>query len=225
MGAKPAYFERIYENIQKLYIKQLKNNNEFFEQKDGNFISSQGNALGTIREENSINIKDDHRNSTVYQKEINKLQLLSQINKNNKTKPFSLNEIPLETLIKNVLFFLDINSLPKFSMANRKCNESVKTHIFIRLYFLNKEKKSIENENSDIINSIEEKRNEYFDEYEIDPPNKDHACKLMNSLAYGDIIELKQCFKKTIKNYENFIAPLVILMGQKVKNKDYLFKY
>ena len=106
-------------------------------------------------------------------------------------------------LIKNVLFFLDINSLPKFSMANRKCNESVKTHIFIRLYFLNKEKKQIESENSDIINIIEEKRNEFFEEYEMDPPNKDHACKLMNSLAYGDIIELKQCFKKTIKNYEN----------------------
>ena len=219
MGAKPAYFERIYENIQKLYIKQLKNRNDIFEQKEGNVIVSAGNALGTIREENSINIKDEHRNSTIYQKEINKLQLLSQINKNNKTKPFSINEIPLEILIKNVLFFLDINSLPKFSMANRKCNESVKTHIFIRLYFLNKEKKSIESENSDIINSIEEKRNEFFEEYEMDPPNKDHACKLMNSLAYGDIIELKQCFKKTIKNYETFIAPLVILMGQKVKRK------
>jgi hypothetical protein len=219
LGAKPAYFERIYENIQKLYIKQLKNRNDIFEQKEGNVIVSAGNALGTIREENSINIKDEHRNSTIYQKEINKLQLLSQINKNNKTKPFSINEIPLEILIKNVLFFLDINSLPKFSMANRKCNESVKTHIFIRLYFLNKEKKSIESENSDIINSIEEKRNEFFEEYEMDPPNKDHACKLMNSLAYGDIIELKQCFKKTIKNYETFIAPLVILMGQKVKRK------
>lgn len=216
MGAKPAYFERIYENIQKVHIKQLKNNREIFEHKEGNIINSPGGDLGTIREENSINMKEDLRNSTVYQKEINKLQLLSQINKNNKNKAFSLNDIPMEILIKNVLFFLDINSLPKFSMANRKCNESVKTHIFIRLYFLNKEKKSIESENSDIINIIEEKRNEFFEEYEMDPPNKDHACKLMNSLAYGDIIELKQCFKKTIKNYETFIAPLVILMGQKV---------
>jgi len=66
---------------------------------------SAGNALGTIREENSINMKEDQRNSTIYQKEINKLQLLSQINKNNKNKPFSLNDIPLEILIKNVLFF------------------------------------------------------------------------------------------------------------------------
>lgn len=202
--------------MQKLHVKQLKNNREIFDHKEGNIINSPGSGLGTIREENSITAKDDQRTSTAYQKEINKLQLLSQINKNNKNKPFSLNDIPLEILVKNVLFFLDINSLPKFSMANRKCNESVKTHIFIRLYFLNKEKKSIESENSDIINIIEEKRNEFFEEYEMDPPNKDHACKLMNSLAYGDIIELKQCFKKTIKNYETFIAPLVILMGQKV---------
>jgi len=179
-------------------------------------LLSPGSPLGTIREENSINIKDDPKNLTLYQKEINKLQILSQINKANKNKTFSLNEVPMEILIKNVLFFLDIYSLPKFSMANKKCNESVKTHIFIRLFFLNKEKKSIENQNGDIIRIIEEKRREFFEEYEIDPPNKDHACKLMNSLAYGDIIELKQCFKKSNKNYENFIAPLVILMGQKV---------
>jgi hypothetical protein len=177
---------------------------------------SPGSPLGTIREENSINVKDDPKNFTVYQKEINKLQLLSQINKANKNKTFSLNDVPMEILIKNVLFFLDINSLPKFSIANKKCNESVKTHIFIRLFFLNKEKKLIENENAEIIKSIEDKRNEFFEEYEIDPPNKDHACKLMNSLAYGDIIELKQCFKKANKNYETFIAPLVNLMGQKV---------
>jgi hypothetical protein len=51
--------------------------------------------MGTIREENSINLREDNRNATIYHKEINKLQLLSQINKNNKTKAFSLNEIPL----------------------------------------------------------------------------------------------------------------------------------
>lgn len=185
-------------------------------EKDGLSLLSPCSPLGTIREENSINIKDDHKNITVYQKEINKLQLLGQINKSNKNKNFSLNEVPMEILIKNVLFFLDINSLPKFSMSNKKCNESVKTHIFIRLFFLNKEKKLIETENAEIIKSIEDKRKEFFEEYEIDSPNKDHACKLMNSLSYGDIIELKQCFKKSNKNYETFIAPLVILMGQKV---------
>ncbi len=183
---------------------------------------SPGSPLGTIREENSMNMRDDHKNFTVYQKEINKLQLLSQINKANKNKIFSLNEVPMEILIKNVLFFLDINSLPKFSMANKKCNESVKTHIFIRLHFLNKEKKLIETENSEIIKIIEDKRKEFFEEYEMDQPNKDHACKLMNSLSYGDIIELKQCFKKANKNYENFIAPLVILMGQKVNIYNYI---
>lgn len=181
--------------------------------------------MGTIREENSIHLREDHRNLAAYQKEINKLQLLSQINKNNKTKLFSLNEIPMEILIKHVLFFLDINSLPKFSMANKKCNESVKTHIFIRLFFLNKEKKLIESENVLMIKSIEDKRKEFFEEYEIPPPDKDHACKLMNSLSYGDIIELKQCFKKTNKNYENFISPLVILMGLKVNLNNFFHIY
>jgi hypothetical protein len=173
--------------------------------------------LGTIREENSIQGNISITHSGNYQKEINKFQILSHFNKIKKNN-VTFTDIPQDIIIKNMLFFLDINSLPKFSLVSKRTNEAVKTHIFIRLYFLNKEKKLIEQENANIISAIEEARKNFFEEYEIDPPNKDHAVQLMNTITNDDIIELRQCFKKNNKNYELIIAPLVILLGQKVKH-------
>ena len=142
---------------------------------------------------------------------------MSHLNKSTKKKlAVSFNDIPQDLIVKHMLFFLDINSLPKFSMATKKTNECVKTHIFIRLYFLNKEKKLIEQENANVIYSVESKRAEFFEEYEIEAPNKEHACQLMNIITSDDIIELKQCFKKFNKNYDNIISPLVLILGGKV---------
>lgn len=98
-------------------------------------------------------------------------------------KPVGYNDVPNDIIIKHFLFFLDISSLPKFSMSNKKSNESVKTHLFIRLHFLNKEKKIIEQENNEIINAIEEKRKEFYEEYEILPPKYEHATLLMQSIS------------------------------------------
>ena len=227
-GAKPAFFERMFNEIIKLnnkQIKQLSNDNN----NDISGIYQMGN-LGTIKEENSVveiysksnminNINNHQSISVNYQKELNKIQLLSHLNKNmKKSNSITFNDIPQDIIIKHMLFFLDINSLPKFSMATKKTNECVKSHIFIRLYFLNKEKKLIEQENSQIINSVEEKRKQFYEEYEIEAPSKDHACQLMNSITSDDIIELKQCFKKYNKNYENIIAPLVLLLGGKAQS-------
>lgn len=207
----------MFNEILKLTTKQAKTNLDNVNEISGIYSAFPIGPLGTIREENSMVEKlDKHNVSGVYQKEMNKLQLLTNINKNTKKQGISFNDIPQDIIIKNMLFFLDINSLPKFSMTNRKTNEAVKTHIFIRLFFLNKEKKLIEQENSDMISSIDEKRNEFFDEYEIDAPNKEHACQLINTITNDDIMELKQCFKKFNKNYEPIVSPLVLLLGQKV---------
>jgi hypothetical protein len=171
--------------------------------------------LGTIKEETSL-IDNKQENKGQIEKELNKMQLMTNISKVRKTTPINFNDIPQDVLIKYMLFFVDINSLPRLAMTCKKTSEAVKTHIFIRLYFLGKEKKLIEGDNNDIIRSIEQKRKNFFEEYEIDPPNKDHACQLMNTLTNSHILELKQVFKKYNKNYENIISPLVLLMGHKV---------
>jgi len=177
-----------------------------------------GIPFGLIKEDKTINLNEHFKKSVIYDNGINNLQYSNQIIKENKNKPFSLNDVHSDILIKEVLFFLDINSLPKFSMSNKKCNESVKTHVFLRLYSFNKDKKLMENQNSHLIKAIELKRKNFFEEYEMNLPNKENACKLMNSLSFKDIIELRQFFKKSNKNNDNFIAPLVILMGLKVKS-------
>lgn len=219
IGARPAFFERMYYEVVKLNSKQIKQNLDSLNDMSGLYSNVQIGPLGTIREENSINDKFNEKNhvSNHYQKEVNKIQLLTHLNQGLKRSVVTFNDIPQDLIIKSMLFFLDIHSLPKFSMVSKKTNESVKTHIFIRLYFLNKEKKMIEQENSEIISSIEQKRQEFFEEYEIEAPNKDHAVQLMNTIKNSDIIELKQCFKKYNKNYETIISPLVLLLGQKVK--------
>lgn len=225
LGAKSAFFERIFFEILKLNTRQIRKNIDNINDisnlsiNNHNLNLNNNNKLGTIREEHSVVNNNNVSVSNLggnYQKEINKFQILSHFNKHKKIN-VCFADIPKDIIIKNLLFFLDINSLPKFSLVSKKANESVKTHIFIRLYFLNKEKKLIEQENAPIINSLEDSRKNFFEEYEMDPPNKEHAVQLMNTITNDDIIELKQCFKKNNKNYEPIIAPLVLLLGQKVK--------
>ena len=105
-------------------------------------------------------------------------------------KAVSYNDIPNEIIIKHFLFFLDITSLPRFSTSNRKSNECVKTHIFIRLHFLNKEKKIIEHENQNLIQQIDEKRKEFFEEYEIQHPKYEHATQLMQRISNNVYLNL-----------------------------------
>ncbi|MCQ2815722.1 MAG: hypothetical protein MJ252_00510 [archaeon] len=128
-----------------------------------------------------------------------------------------IGKIPSMLFIKNILFYLDIPSLLKFSSANRKCNSCNKIHIYLRIFYLNKEIEMIEESNSELIEDIMNKRNQYYNDYEINPPNKDHANSLIKQFKKEDITELKQIFKKYNKNNETIISPLVYLLGEKPK--------
>ena len=137
-------------------------------------------------------------------------------NKNIKEKNIGLNfnEFPNELIIKNILFYLDINTLPKFSLINKKCLYCIKVHIFIRIHFLSKEKQYIEEQNKSQYDVINQKRLKFFSEYEMSPPTKEHAFSLMNLITTDDILELKQCFRKYNKIYEKVIIPFLILLGE-----------
>ena len=137
-------------------------------------------------------------------------------NKNIKEKNIGLNfnEFPNELIIKNILFYLDINTLPKFSLINKKCLYCIKVHIFIRIHFLSKEKQYIEEQNKSQYDIINQKRLQFFSEYEMSPPTKEHAFSLMNLITTDDILELKQCFRKYNKIYEKVIIPFLILLGE-----------
>ena len=227
LAAKPALYDRI---MIEIISATLNNNNQILETNTG--VNGSKNDLGTIKEENSIinNNNNNVLNSNLKDKKNPILSSIKSLNNpinnimdnpynnylNNNTNYNSLFElIPNEVIIKSVLFYFDINSLPYFSLVNKKCNECIKTHIFIRLYFLNKEKKAIEEEKNDIINNIEFKREKFYEEYEMDPPDKEHACNLMSQITSDDILEIKQLYRKYNKTNEKIIAPLVILLDGK----------
>ena len=133
----------------------------------------------------------------------------------NKNSSISFNDLPNDIIIKIILFYLDINNLPTFSLINKKCLSCIKIHIFIRIYFLNKEKQSIEENHKDQFNLISAKRNQFFEEFEIMPPSKEHAFSLMNLITTDDVLELKQYFRKYNKIYEKVITPFLCLLGEK----------
>jgi len=238
-SAKPALYERIMTEIiscqekddiefLSLEDEQTDNFNQPITEKDNDKnINLQGN--------NNINTNNTNNNNN----NINNINLLNSQSSSHKIlksirNPISVNSNPMfnnntedkinflnmdnELYIKNILFYLDINSLPKFALICHKANDCVKTHIFIRLYFLNREKRMIEQESSEIIQQIDFKRQLYYNEYEIQIPNKLHAFSLMNQITSDDIMELKQCFKKYNKTYENMIKPLLLLLGEKPKS-------
>lgn len=151
-------------------------------------ISTNSNKGDSTKErfnrENDAIIQDKlSGNNSQIKKQINKSQLIQNVSKYKKQKPVDYSEIPLSIISKNMLFFLDLNSLPNYILVCKKTLEEVKTHIFIRLHYLNSEKKSIEQENHELISGIEEKRRQFFEEYEIDPPNQAHAIQLLQTIT------------------------------------------
>ena len=140
--------------------------------------------------------------------------MLNKINTQNQNFINSFNDIPDEVIIKYILFYLDINNLPIFSLINKKCNSCIKIHIFIRIYYLNREKQLIEEQHKDQFDSITLKRNQFFEDFEMTPPSKEHAFSLMNLITTDDVLELKQYFRKYNKMYEKVIIPFLILLGE-----------
>ncbi len=184
-------------------------NNNNFDKENINFNNNQGG-------DPNINNKNNINNNMYPLLKNNFINNNSNINNNDYNYNYpSLNGLPEDILIKTILFYLDINSLPVFSLVNHKFLSCVKTHIFIRIYFLNKEKQSIEEEHINQYNSISSKRKQFFSDYEMTEPTKDHAFNLMNLLTSDDILELKQCFRKYNKTYEKIIVPFLILLNEK----------
>ena len=245
--AKPALYERIMIEIISNSLETSRDTTNLNTSKgDNSNTNNTENILGTIKEENSlINSNKVHKTNyqnaiiatnntyghnnynTNYDSNLNNYGNLNynnigNVNSNNNyySNP-ALNNlfdmISNDIIIKNILFFLEINSLPNFSLVNKRCNKCIKTHMFIRLFLLNRQKKQIEDANYETISQIDNKRIEFFNEFEMAPPSKEHACALMDQLTNDDILELKQFFKKHNKTYEKVIAPLVVLFGGKPK--------
>ena len=177
---------------------------------------------------NIVNIsfsKNDHgqdefsNKATSKMTNVSKIQLLQNISKKGKKTKVVYDDISSELVINRILFFVEITDLPNYCLVNKKAEEEVKTHIFIRSNFLNNERKQMEEVNQERIQKIEKKRLNFFNEYEIEKPDKNHAVECMKFLKEKDILELKQSFRKFNKQFSEAIAPLCALFGGKSKSK------
>ena len=165
------------------------------------------NDIGEDKNNNSIkNISYYYNESSLLNINMNK----PNIQKNNN---LNINDIPDDIIIKNILLFLDIKSVCPFSLVNKKCNKCYKTNMFLRLLILDNHRQIFESINDEYINSIKQKRLNFYSDYEIKPPNIDHSIQLISQLKNKDIIELRSLFRKYNANYELLISPFVILLG------------
>ena len=230
-----SFYERIINEIILFYnednVNHLNENNFFLKINKKSIKSKNTFSINTL---DSIVDNDDNTfnkikyNNTVYPPKISfKNQSFKDINlKYNKTY-YSLNvniknenktriyDISNNIFIKTIFFYFDFNSLSKFGITNKKFLYCFKIHMLIRLHFLNQKNKILQEQNHELINSINNKRETFYLKYGISSPNKEHAAKLINKLKIKDIQELKQYFKKYNKIYVVIITPLLLLLNQK----------
>ena len=200
-NSKPILYEKVLLKIISSETEEMLNSS-FITNKNEMDISR--NGLNNNNYSNNININSPYGEKPIF----------NNTNLQTKNNFMSFNDIPNYIIIKTILFYLDINNLPVFSLINKKCNSCIKVHIFIRIFFLNKEKQFIEDQNKEQFDLINLKRNQFFEEYEMTPPSKEHAFSLMNLITTDDVLELKQCFRKYNKMYEKVIVPFLILIGE-----------
>jgi uncharacterized protein YeeX (DUF496 family) len=200
-NSKPILYEKVLLKIISSETEEMLNSS-FVSTKSEMDISR--NGLNNYNYSNNINLNSPYGEKPMF----------NNTNVQSKNNSISFNDIPNDIIVKTILFFLDINNLPVFSLVNKKCNSCIKTHIFIRIYFLNREKQFIEEQHKEQFDLINSKRNQFFEEYEMTPPSKEHAFSLMNLITTDDVLELKQYFRKYNKMYEKVIVPFLILLGE-----------
>ena len=205
--------------------------NKYLQNKNNSNINNNLNEINEFENGGNQNLLDNNNNYNqinINSSNINNYDLISSINYQNRYKNknifkninyFNFNDIPNSIIIKNILLYLDIKSVSPFSLVNKKCNQCYKINMFLRLIILDSHKQIFENENLEYIQSIEQKRNAFYTDYEIPPPNKDHALELISQLTNQDLIEIKNLYRKYNKHNEILIGPFVLLLGGKPQKK------
>ena len=225
-NAKPAFYERIMLEI--LNLNEKKESYSFYSISSENEIlnSDYNNIYNSIpgyklkNNKNNINLNFRNNKNNFNKNNLNEKQYLNSPKNNiiiNNQKTI-IDLIPEKIFIKYIFFYLEINFLPNVSLINHKFLSMMKTHFYIRVYIIKREKKIIEDEKKDIFNLIKAKRKSFYKQYEINEPNKEHALKLINQITERDFSELKQYFKIYNENYEKLIIPLIVLLEEKSIN-------
>lgn len=105
------------------------------------------------------------------------------------SKKFTIDFRNLDLLIlKRILDFLYLEELDAFSRVNRDCNQIFKIYMVLRVPVETNRIKFIEQENNDLIQTIQQKRVDFYEQYEIPAPDKERAISLLTEITYKVII-------------------------------------
>lgn len=151
------------------------------------------------------------------------IEILNTNQNNKQNVDININIIPEKILIKYLLFYLDIKTIFIISLLNKNFLSITRTHLFLRIYYLNKKIENIININKDTVKNIILKRQKYFKDYEINFPSKEHSFYLMNQLTINDLLELKKYFQIYNSNYFAIVTPFLYLILGVNKKFDFNF--
>ena len=88
-----------------------------------------------------------------------------------KTRSGIFGFLDFEVMARHLFFFLELPDLCKnLFNVNQNWHKAYKTHLNARIYVLSEETRMYENVNIDIVQSIRTKRDQFYQEYELETP-------------------------------------------------------
>ena len=131
--------------------------------------------------------------------------------------PFDFKKIDL-VMIKSCLGFLTLEEVEVFSRVNKACNQIYKVYMHIRIFVETGRVKEIEQENGHLAESIQAKRDQFYKDFEIPPPTREHAVVALTEISPLHISELKK-LKNSPAAFDKYAIPFMIVFEDVFKRQ------
>jgi len=121
-------------------------------------------------------------------------------------------------IIKHILDYLPLEDIDAFSKLNRDCNQIYKIYIILRIPDETNRIKLLEQENNELIQVIQQKREDFYNNYEIPLPDKERAISLLTDISSKHVTELKS-LKNRSELLDTCAIPFIILLEEQLLAK------
>jgi hypothetical protein len=105
-----------------------------------------------------------------------------------------------------------------YAKLSRSFREEAIEHLQSRIELMNDDTRRFEEAFEDMVTGIRTKRELYFRDYEISPPDREQALENLNRFTQVDITHLRKVQKST-PAYEFFSYPMMILFNHQPLRK------
>ena len=120
--------------------------------------------------------------SATEEKSMSPSQILKTLKASKKNINIEATLLDHKIIAGSLLFYLDINGLLSCSLINKHWHKGVKMHMILRAIKIIEDAKEFQEHNKEIADRINQKRKQYYEDYEISPPSKESALRKMGML-------------------------------------------